>query len=678
MLQLTQKHKPHHQILMKPSFLKSLLAAAAFAAAGVLPSFGDNLGTSGTHALGNGRVCAYGKDADIQSIFGPVYSAPTLVSVTATETFEVRSSVDKCGGVWTHALSSGGQTAGTLSDCIPPTADAFVRSIDARTGTLSFTIGLLPENAAFRDHVSVRSAGLEGFTSSFIMEVTPGVPFYSAYESPSGYHVAILTKGGSDLEPVPGDAYSLGLRTLGKGSLYVVVSDSREGLDRQIALARRLSPRKAARQSRRWTSATRKELPVTGTGVLSPEDRADLDRTVRLVSDYVIAQQDEGGGILAGKNYHMAYVRDQYGNSRGLLAMGHVERARKLLDFYFRIWERFGCIHNAQPMGVEGAFHCHEDDNTEITGYLVVQAMDYYSASKDEAFIERIMPMLRWAVKVQQDDIIDDMLPFNGDETYIAGGLVPRDVMYHGSAEATLLFIEGTRRLARFLEEHPSKVWAESEISSMEKSAEACAAAYRDNFFIDGKLFLNNPDREKKVVYPETRPGVCLYPGAPTAHYPVTYHFKGNLYFCADCMKKDTTGIEPAAPKRYSIPSAYLFPVYIGSGLFTDDEKKALLDEVVRFYGRTGKIDERDIVLGYDWGLFLYALAEYGHPLAAEIYRKMMDLRDSSLSWVEYYVDGKPFNTPCRPWESSINIVSALKYAGGQPSLRAPVSGEKL
>ncbi|MBR4755519.1 MAG: hypothetical protein IK076_01100, partial [Bacteroidales bacterium] len=106
-----------------------------------------------------------------------------------------------------------------------------------------------------------------------------------------------------------------------------------------------------------------------------------------------------------------------------------------------------------------------------------------------------------------------------------------------------------------------------------------------------------------------------------------------------------------------------LFPIYIDADLFSEQEKRALLDEVVDLYNRIGRIDERNIVLGYDYGLFLYALAEYDHPLAGEIYRKMMDLRDSSLSWVEYYVDGIPFNTPCRPWESSINIAAALKYA---------------
>lgn len=30
------------------------------------------------------------------------------------------------------------------------------------------------------------------------------------------------------------------------------------------------------------------------------------------------AQQGEDGGVLAGYNYHLAYVRDQYGTARGL------------------------------------------------------------------------------------------------------------------------------------------------------------------------------------------------------------------------------------------------------------------------------------------------------------------------------------------------------------------------
>ena len=79
----------------------------------------------------------------------------------------------------------------------------------------------------------------------------------------------------------------------------------------------------------------------------------------------------------------MGYVRDQYGVSRALLALGEWERARMILDFYWRVWQRSGLIHNAQAIGYPGIFHRHENDETEITGYLVVQAFDYYRKTRD-------------------------------------------------------------------------------------------------------------------------------------------------------------------------------------------------------------------------------------------------------------------------------------------------------
>lgn len=46
------------------------------------------------------------------------------------------------------------------------------------------------------------------------------------------------------------------------------------------------------------------------------------------------SQQGREGGVLAGIVYHMGYVRDQYGVSRALLALGHSEEARGILEFY--------------------------------------------------------------------------------------------------------------------------------------------------------------------------------------------------------------------------------------------------------------------------------------------------------------------------------------------------------
>ena len=121
--------------------------------------------------------------------------------------------------------------------------------------------------------------------------------------------------------------------------------------------------------------------------------------------------------------------------------------------------------------------------------------------------------------------------------------------------------------------------------------------------------------------------------------------------------------IEIPEPQRYSIPSAFLFPFYIDASLFTEEEKENLLQEVIDLYLNTGKISSQDRILGYDYGMFLYALARTGNPLAGEVYRKMMDMRDETGAWVEYYVDGVPNGCPCRPWESGINIEAALEYA---------------
>ena len=196
----------------------------------------------------------------------------------------------------------------------------------------------------------------------------------------------------------------------------------------------------------------------------------------------------------------------------------------------------------------------------------------------------------------------------------------------------------------------------------MEHDADECSERFRDNFCRDGHLYVNNPRRERKVAYPPTRPGVCLYPGH-FDYFPETYHFKGCLYFCKDCMTKDHAAVELPEPELFSIPSANLFPIYIGSELFSESEKRAFLDDVIALYERTGKISGQDRILGYDFGMFLYALCETGHPLRDEVYDRMMSLRDGAGAWVEYYVDGRPSGCGCRPWESGINIEAAIRYA---------------
>jgi len=610
------------------------------------------------HSMGNGRICVYAKSADILQIFGSPYSAPSMLGMFLEgEDVAVQSQRLGKSAIWEHEIIRENESVAMFTDFVATSANSLVRTIKTKEGVSLMVTPCCEANSKylkFADHVSMKQVQIKGFNEAYRYEIAPGVPFYSRYISPEGYSFVIATKGKAHVTSFDPESLVLKIDVgSGEGNIFIATGDDAS----KVASTSVRKLKRVCKKNWKKYSIPTSKLDYSS---LTPEQAKDLKEEADAIGALLRSQQSAEGGVLAGVVYHMVYVRDHYGVSRAFLALGHAEEARKVLDFYYEIWKKHGYIKNAQAAGWDGIFHCHENDETEITGYLVVQAFDYYRKSGDTEFIKKIMPMLEWAEDAQCRNIVDGMLPFNGDETYIAGGVVPRSVMYHGSAEATLLFIEGSRRLLSFVEDEG--IWEDAKIEALKATVDECADRYRDNFFCDGKFYLNNPDRESHCEYPETRPGVCLYPGY-LDHYPETFHYKGSLYFCEGCMQRDMTGIEVPEAKRYSIPSAFLFPFYIGAELLTDEEKAVLLEEVIALYKSTGRISSQNKILGYDYGMFLYALVQSGNPLADEIYTKMMDLRDKTGAWVEYYLDGRAFGCPCRPWESGINIEAALEYA---------------
>lgn len=278
------------------------------------------------------------------------------------------------------------------------------------------------------------------------------------------------------------------------------------------------------------------------------------------------------------------------------------------VSFSFSVNDMENRVSIAQAIGIPGIFHRHENDEVEITGYLLIQAFDYFEKTKNNEFINLIMPFLEWCWEVQKKNLVDNMLPFNGDETYIAGGMVSRKVLNDGSSEATLLFIEGGRRFLAYAEHtnFKKRQWLFQNSEILDKVAEH----YRDNFIKDGRLLVNNPKRAELCTFPEYRYGVCLYPGHG-GYQGILKHFNGSLYFCKACYGKAGIQPEPEVPEEFFLPSVYLMPIYIGSTLFSVQEKENMLKELVSLYQKSGQItlnqhDKR--LLGYDYGLFLYAL----------------------------------------------------------------------
>jgi len=393
--------------------------------------------------------------------------------------------------------------------------------------------------------------------------------------------------------------------------------------------------------------------------------KADVLHAVEDTALLIKTQQAVEGGVLAGHAYHWAGVRDQYGVARGLLAMGHIDEARRILEFYWEIWQRHGRLHNGMGIGVD-AFHVHENDRVEITGYLVCQVFDLLAASGDETFLDQIFPMLDWAFWSQVDELVEGMLPFNGDETYVAGGILPRYTLNDGSAEATLLFLEGGEKLAARAAR--AGRWNSTQLERARQALSEVRTRYRTNFFQDGRLLANQPHRATLAHPPRFRHGVCerclIEPSRPVAAI-WTQRSSAGRYLCPDCLSKGD--FPPSVPRSFQLNSVSLVPFYFRSNLISAQELTPVVNEVITLYRQTGCLpsrpDEADgLAVGYDFGLLLYALAALNHPEAGEFCRTVLGLRDSAGVWAEYYRRGQPVGTRCRPWESAINLEAVLKW----------------
>jgi hypothetical protein len=420
-----------------------------------------------------------------------------------------------------------------------------------------------------------------------------------------------------------------------------------------------------------WQAFAASRIDFDVTLAQSLPQRESLLQAVDDVAVLIKTQQAAEGAVMAGHNYHLGYVRDQYGVSRGLLVMGHTAEARRILEFYWDIWQHYGRLHNAQAAGLDGVFHVHENDHVEITGYLVRQAFDLLAHTGDEDFTRTIFPMLAWAWQAQKEHLVEGMLPFNGDETYIAGGILPRHTLNDGSAEATLLFIDGGEKLLGWAERQ--RMWPPEAIAGERAVLEAARKRYRQNFWQDKRLLTHNPARAATAALPRFRHGVCEKCSAEGRVVGIvwTERSPAGRYLCPECLASDPF---PAAENRlYLLQSVSLTPLYFSSSLFTLDELSPLVEEIAARYQRTGQLPSRPeeespgsgaLTVGYDYGFLLYALTALGDPQAGDLYEKTLSLLDPAGAWVEYYLDHRPAGTRCRPWESAINLEALLFWAG--------------
>ncbi len=284
--------------------------------------------------------------------------------------------------------------------------------------------------------------------------------------------------------------------------------------------------------------------------------------------------------------------------------------------------------------------------------------------------------MLEWCWEVQKKHLAGHMLPFNGDETYVAGGILPRSALNDGSSEATMLFIDGGEKLLHWIGER--KIWPAERLDSNRELLEEVRRHFRKNFWMDGSLITNNPARLNYTNPPRFRHGVCER-GGPDCLVYRTDGFGGidwtekdanNRYQCPACLALGP--LPPADTTIYKLISVSLTPLYFNFALIDISELQPLVKKVYENYQETGvvasrteqsSVTENNRSVGYDYGLILYAMMMTGIEGAEDLYRKTLSVVDETGAWSEYYINDIPSGTRCRPWESAINLEALIRFA---------------
>lgn len=611
----------------------------------------------GIACLGNGEMAVYEERSDIIQLFGPPYSSPSALQLTLASPLMVASQREPGTAVWKHRLQErSGKEAGSLVDFVAAGLPAFVREIE-NSDTLRFRLTLSPGTEIIDNTPRFRQ---EGASHALLLTSPAGSYAYLYYPTLWANSYQWIAEGNLRVTPASDRRSWEVVCAPGKSVLRIVSGRDYPQCVTNTRHALAEGPGRLLEQTRTWWGAfTARRTDFARTLPASVPQRERLLQAIDDVAVLIKAQQGTEGGVLAGYRYHLGYVRDQYGVSRGLLAMGYTEEARAILQFYWEIWQRKGMIRNAQGIGLD-AFHVHENDDVEITGYLIIQAFDYLRASGDKAYLRTIFPMLAWAWDAQVGSLHLGMLPFNGDETYIAGGILPRTTLLDGSAEATLLFLTGGQELVRWAEQE--KLWPAGKIAETKQVLAEVSGQYPENFLREGRLMTNNPARREGLAFPAFRHGVCE--SCITVEW--TERTPNNRYLCAACLPTKT--LPDRTDEVFYLQSVSLTPWYVHSGVLPDPLVEGFVREIARGYAATGRFPSRPDAkrtVGYDYGLLLYSLVRMDHPLRERVYGQMLDVLDATGAWVEYYEDGVPSGTLCRPWESAINIEAAIAFAQG-------------
>lgn len=620
--------------------------------------------SNAVYMIGNGLIAAAFQGGDMLQCFGPPYSSPSVFEscLIHPDTYK-RSAVKRIpkSGIWQIDLMSAGTVIAEITDFALPDEACIVRHIES-TEQICMRLRPCGNDAGLFHYEEITHAADQ---TRILLKTKNGNPIYNDYPLPFPQFFSVIIRGDADVHAAGQFTYDILIH--GTADILIIGGPDYPECDMSTAKLESIPYGKMLEKTSIWWSRLLDTVPVLKKIPDSIPRRSELIYAIESTVVNLTVQQAKEGSVLAGYAYHLGYVRDQYGVCMAMLRLGMYTQARRVLEFYIDVFRHSNCILNAQGIGVKGLFHFAENDKTEIPGYLLLQFFKYAEATGDTDILVRNTDLLIWLYEQQVSQLSGSMMPFNGDETYIAGGLLPRDVINEGSAEATMLFFLSGNALMKFLKSHvmpPSSYGITLNVDEMQKTLENVEKSYTKNFIINGKYTLNNPNRLLNTDQPPYRYGVCMNLGKGECDFfGWTKLCENGTYVCPRCFSRGA--VPQKTTKLYHLPSALLMPAYLDSDLLDPDIVVRYLKQLTEELEQHGHVYSDRAAkknVGYDYGLLLYNMVRYSMPGADLVYNKLLDLLDEAGAWSEYYIADQHAGTRYRPWESGINIGALIEY----------------
>ena len=605
--------------------------------------------TEGLFFVGNGKVAMGGSGADIVQLFAPCYSMPGIMSLRASDQSIVALNHRIRGSAcYVTTLCAQGKEIGTLTDFSHPTLPVFIRRF-----SLVQPIDFLLESPFVPIDISAVFDGAK----ARLFEIPEGTVVFSQSKTDKDAYCSLLlsdscTVNGRQITFPAGDSHLIfvggDFGACGTDSYACCMDLSAQILGADLDAIKRDF-------FAHWQdilSQIRVDDSVLGADF-------NVRELIEAVAVALITQTADQGGVIAGSFYHLAYGRDMYGVFRGYMALGLHEYAKRMICYMTDVFRQKGYMPNASGLGMSCS-HRHENDEVEQTGYYLLELLEYIRATGDVSFLAERMDYARYLLSAQQQHLCDGMIPFNGDETYIAGGIFPRSGIDHGSMEATALYITSALALLEICETHG--LMTHDNVTAHRAPALKAAMLFSENFISENTVYINNPGRVQHAQIPVYRHGVCLGCSRMTN----LLRDAKDAFLCSGCFGKITV---PPCTERYSLDCAIWMSVFAGSTLLPAQLIRTAIEaSVARIRQSEYGKHNPDNTVGYEYGVILYALAKYvpAEQLGAyaDLLRELLDDRVRGSVWTEYYRAGLPADASCpyRPWESAINLCGIMAY----------------